>query len=351
MARLARSEVFDPEETAIVHVVQRCVRRCWLLGDDPVSGKNYDHRKRWLEGCLQRFAGCFGIDLLCFSILSNHFHLILRSRPDVVASWDDTQVARRWLMICPLRKDADGTPREPTESELDTIRNNPDRLATIRRRLSDISWWMRLLCQPLAAMANREEDQQGRFWQGRFRGVRLCDEAALLACAAYVDLNLIRAGLAETLETSNFTSIQRRIESLPNQRRTPAAPPPDRFLAPVEFDEHRHGIEPVPSALPYRASDEGFLPISVTQYIQLLDWTARQVVRGKPGATPADLPDVLERLGVSSTAWCGLIRDFGRIFSLVAGLPETLKKQRGRRTQRPFHTRRRFHELFTTTAI
>ena len=64
----------------------RVVRRCFLLGNDPVTGKNYDHRKVWIEQQLQRLAANFGIDLLCFSILSNHFHLILRSRPDVVVS-------------------------------------------------------------------------------------------------------------------------------------------------------------------------------------------------------------------------------------------------------------------------
>ena len=69
MARTARSEVLDPFEVAIAHVIQRCVRRCYLMGNDPVSGKNYDHRKQWLEDRLQRFAAYFGIDLLGFSIL------------------------------------------------------------------------------------------------------------------------------------------------------------------------------------------------------------------------------------------------------------------------------------------
>ncbi len=54
---------------------------------------------------LARLAAQFGIDLLCQAILSNHFHLVLRSRPDVVAAWEDAEVARRWLMLCPLRKD------------------------------------------------------------------------------------------------------------------------------------------------------------------------------------------------------------------------------------------------------
>ena len=143
MARLARMEVFAPDEIAIVHVMNRVVRRCFLLGTDPVTGKNFDHRKEWIEQQLQRLAACFGIDLLAFSILSNHFHLILRSRPDVVSAWDDREVARRWLMLCPLRKEPDGSAAEPNSMELNSIANDPQKLKTIRLRLSDIGWWMR----------------------------------------------------------------------------------------------------------------------------------------------------------------------------------------------------------------
>jgi hypothetical protein len=268
----------------------------------------------------------------------------------VVALWDDTEVARRWLGICPLRKDGEGNPLEPSDFELNTIRNNPQRLAVVRRRLSNISWWMRLLCQPLAAMANKEEDQQGRFWQGRYRAVRLCDEAAVLACAAYVDLNPIRAALAETLETSDFTSVKRRIESLSGEGTQPAETASDRFLAPVEMDPRRDPTGPAVSASPYRASDKGFVSINTLEYIQLLDWTARQIVAGKRGTTPAEAPDVLERLGLNARQWTGLVRDFGRLFSLVAGLPETVAGQRTRRTQRPFHATRGFRGLFAPKA-
>jgi hypothetical protein len=139
MARLTRAELFAPDEIAIVHVVSRVVRRCFLLGDDPLTGRNYDHRKQWIEGDLERLAGGFAIDLLCFSVLSNHLHLILRSRPDVVATWDDTQVARHWLWLCPLRKQEDGSPAEPSECEFNSIRQDPDRLAEIRSRLSETS--------------------------------------------------------------------------------------------------------------------------------------------------------------------------------------------------------------------
>lgn len=218
MARMARAELFAPDEVAIVHVMNRVVRRCFLLEDDPVTGKNFDHRKVWIEQYLQQFAACFGIDLLGFAIMANHFHLILRPRPDVVATWSDTEVARRWLMLCPIRKDKDGQAEETNQFELNSICNDRHKLETILLRLSDIGWWMRLLCQHTAVRANREDKEVGKFWQSRFRAVRLLDEAAIMACAAYVDLNPIRAKVAKTLETSDFTSVQRRIQSLPGDR-------------------------------------------------------------------------------------------------------------------------------------
>lgn len=225
-------------------------------------------------------------------------------------------------------------------------------------------------------LANKQENISGRFWQGRFRTVRLCDETALLACAAYVDLNPIRAALAETLETSNFTSVQRRIQSLhfdqlndpdvvlrdqsvekldqfQNDRQSKMPRPsvrPDRFLSPITIDELRDALGSNPSQSPYRASDKGFLSMSSRQYLQLLDWTARQVVRGKPGVTPADTPEVLNRLGIESDDWCTMVRDFGRLFYLVAGTPRTLAGERSRISKRPFHIPRRIGVSLTSTS-
>jgi hypothetical protein len=71
---------------------------------------------------------------------------------------------------------------------LNAIRNDPDRLKLIRSRLSDLSWWMRLLCQQIAVRANHEDSETGRFFSSRDKAVRLLDEAAILACAAYVDI-------------------------------------------------------------------------------------------------------------------------------------------------------------------
>jgi len=89
----------------------------------------------------------------------------------------------------PKRKKPDKSPETPNEFELNSIRNDPDKLVTIRIGLSDVAWWMRLLCQNIGTRANHDDKEVGKFFQGRYRAVRILDEATLLACSAYVDLN------------------------------------------------------------------------------------------------------------------------------------------------------------------
>jgi hypothetical protein len=364
MARMCRAEVFDPGEVAVGHVFSRTVRRCFLMGDDPISGKNFDHRKRWIEEYLQQFAANFGIDLLCFSLLSNHFHLILRSRPDVVATWSDEEVARRWMMLCPNHRKADGSPMEPTQPEINSIAGCPIKREEIRRRLSDLSWWMRLLCQRVAMRANREDEEHGRFFQDRYKATRLTDEASLLACAAYVDLNPIRAAMCERLEDSDFTSAQRRIEAAQeevheatadestSERSEPIAKlrhRRDSFLSPVSIDELLDPIGPCASDTQDRCSDKGFLAMSVADYLELLDWTGRQAASGKRGKTPAVVAPILQRLGLDQASWYELVSDFGKLFCTVAGSPESVDSMRSHGTHRRYHLRRRARELFAVS--
>ena len=94
------------------------------------------------------------------------------------------------------------------------ITANPEKLAERRKRLANLSWFMRCLCEKIAREANDEDGSSGRFWAGRFKSVALLDEAAILACSVYVDLNPIRADLATTPEESPFTSGRDRIQSI-----------------------------------------------------------------------------------------------------------------------------------------
>ncbi|MFN5433892.1 MAG: transposase [Planctomyces sp.] len=356
MARLARVEIFAADEVAVVHVMNRTVRRCFLLGYDPVSGRNYDHRKVWIDEQLVHQARHFGIDLLCQAIMSNHLHLVLRSRPDVVQEWSDEEVARRWLMLCPERRDEDRRPMEPTEFEINRIVNNKGKLASLRSRLSDISWWMRLLCQHIAQRANREDGEVGKFWQARYRAVRLLDEIAILSCAAYVDLNPIRAAMAQTISKSDFTSAQKRSRGLALQSQKDIQPEPAlpdglsgttpaavrtchvaavdlrsaQHLAPVELNERNGQPGPDGNRDGVRCSNKGFLPMSTAQYLSLLEWTTRQQRVTEACRKPKQIRRLFKRLGISAKVWSELVRNFGRLFSIVAGKPAVVDSHRSR---------------------
>src|SRR5262249_4975151 len=141
-----------------------------------------------------------------YAVLSNHLHVILRTRPDVVQGWSDAQVAERWLRLCPLRRNPDGSAAKPEEREIQALVADAPLCAERRSRLGNLSWFMACLAQHVARRANKEDLCRGRFWEGRFRCQLLLDDAALLACSVYVDLNPIRAGVAATPEESEFTS-------------------------------------------------------------------------------------------------------------------------------------------------
>jgi hypothetical protein len=90
--------------------------------------------------------------------------------------------------------------------------------------------------------------------------------------------------------------------------------------------------------------------MSVTDYLELLDWTARQIVPGKQGSTPSGIPPILERLRLTPATWCELARDFGRLFSTVAGHPAVVDGARSHRSRRRFHLSARIRELYSGTA-
>ena len=94
MPAYARKEIVDETVVGIYHCVSRCVRRAFLCGIDRYTGKNFDHRKGWMQERLEELAAIFAVDVLGFSVMSNHIHVLLRNRPDVAESWSDEEVAR-----------------------------------------------------------------------------------------------------------------------------------------------------------------------------------------------------------------------------------------------------------------
>ena len=136
---------------------------------------------------------------------------------------------------------------------------------------------------------------------------------------AYVDLNPIRAGLAATPEKSDFMSAQERMADLKSadEVSTPYSKdvrtehgPRAGLLAPVELEPKRKRAREKCSGR--RASNKGCVFMTLAEYLQLLDWTGRQLKPGKRGAIPKNAPPILDRLDLSVELWLHAVEQFGK---------------------------------------
>ena len=315
-----RSRYVKDGEEGLYHCVSRCVRRAFLCGSDAFTGRDFSHRKPLIVDRLRYLATIFAIEVCAYAIMENHYHSILRTRPDIVATWPDREVAIRWLTLFPKRLPQNASPSTPTEEQIRALLDQPQRIVELRKRLSSLSWFMGRLNEHIARVANKEDDVKGRFWEGRFKCRALLDDAAIAAGMVYVDLNSIRAGLARTPEGSDFTSIQERIHVRQKQFRSPS-PAPDNHTSTT--DALPDSSSPSVSWLCPISSDSqprGILAMTEIEYFDLVDSSGRMIRSDKPGAIDADLAPILQRIGANTDAWMDTISRFERKFCLAAGL-------------------------------
>ena len=304
-----RKTLVSLDDTPYYHCISRCVRRAFLCGEDHQSGRSFEHRRGWIEQRLFDLSHCFAIDLCAYAIMSNHTHLVLFVDSEQALAWSDREVIERWHGLftgLPLsQRYLQGDRLSSAE-----IKRLEEITAQWRERLMSISWFMRCLNEHIARLANAEDHCTGRFWEGRFKCQALLDEAALAACLAYVDLNPVRAGLAETPETSDHTAVQRRIRALFNA--TDEVPPQPPELMPFVGNPRQD----IPKGLAFRLED----------YLSLVDWTGRQLRKDKPGSISEALPPILQRLAIDSDAWLSLTKEFEMHFNTLVGRPEDIQR-------------------------
>ncbi|RPJ12853.1 MAG: transposase [Deltaproteobacteria bacterium] len=332
---LPRSSYVKDGVEGVYHCFSRCVRRAFLCGFDPVTQRDFSHRKSWIVDRLQQLAATFAIEVCAYAVMDTHHHSILRTRPDIVATWSDTEVATRWLTLFPHHAGRKGGP--PDDQQISALALCSDRIAVLRIRLSSVSWFMGRLNEFIARAANKEDNVKGRFWESRFKCLKLLDHAAIAACMVYVDLNPIRAGLSATPEDSNFTSIQLRIRAWYNETMTPASVPREPN---IPSDSPCGNLpQSAPSACwlcPIQSDFQtrGILHMTPSEYFTLVDESGRMLRSDKRGAIDPTLAPILLRIGANPQAWLDTVSCFRSRFRLAAGLLSSLRSfadQLGRR--------------------
>ena len=303
-----RKSLINLSDTSYYHCVSRCVRRAYLCGEDNQTGRSYEHRRQWVEDRLLYLAEVFCVDVCAYAVMSNHTHVVLRINKQKADSLSVKEIIRRWHrlykgMLLSQRYIDPVQSTTLSEAEIQTVHS----LAKIyRKRLYDISWFMRLLNEYIARRANKEDECTGHFWEGRFKSQALLDETSLAACMAYVDLNPVRACLANTPESSAHTSIQKRINAA-KLNRQPAQ------LLPFTGNP----CNTMPDGLPFQLQD----------YIELVELSGRYLHPNKKGRIDDSASPILTRVGLAHTDWNKMVTGIETTFKSSVSFEQFIRKR------------------------
>ncbi|MEA3405036.1 MAG: transposase [Pseudomonadota bacterium] len=310
----ARVDQIVLSETPWYHVVNRCVRRAFLCGVDDISGQNYEHRREWIEQRIMQLASVFTIDIASFAIMNNHYHIVLRVDKAKADALSVDEVLNLWTQLFAGNPLVQRYLENPAGADTSMLESVNEFAEVYRERLYDISWFMRVLNESIARMANKEDGVKGRFWEGRFKSQALLDEQAVISVMAYVDLNPVRAGMANGLTDSDYTSIQRRVEGRYEEACLPGDKPSMSLVMGLQVDQDYKGDELAQvflerlSKIPFSGLmqfaidtvEANIIPFSKEDYFEFVDYLGRAVHPNKRGVISEEVPTIMEVLNLST---------------------------------------------------
>jgi len=306
---IARKHIVDNQTAGFYHCTNRCVRRTFLCGVDEISGNNYSHRKDWLERRMFELCEMFSVEIYAYAVMDNHYHMVLYLEPLAPLKWSKEEIAERWLCAYSGKLT---DPKYATQRELkkQAIIADKDKIELYRERLGSLSWFMSRLNEPLAKQSNKEENCTGSFWEGRYSAQALLDEAAVLSCMAYVDLNPVRAKITEKLEESKNTSIKKRLEET-------------KTVSPQDVQAT---LDSAVSAITNQFNGKK-LAISLKDYIALVEWTGQNIVYPNKAAMPKNISSSLKQLNLQQNHWLKQLENFEQHYCHVVGSIELIQQK------------------------
>ena len=193
--RNARIKASTATGASIYHVMTRTVNGEFLF-DDPA--------KETLRKQLWQIADYCGVQVLTYTILSNHFHILVRVPQ--ASPVGDVELLRRYAILYP----------KPTRFQVARLEvvaawlKSGDPQGELWRKqqlalMGDVSQFMKLLKQRFSVWFNRTHNRYGTLWAERFKSVLVEPKDKVLeTMAAYIDLNSVRAGLVSDPKDYRF---------------------------------------------------------------------------------------------------------------------------------------------------
>ena len=311
MPRILRSRLVNPDVAGCWHVTSRCAREIRLLDgpdDDAAAARGVGGppeepvglRKELMLRRIGLLTRVFCIEVLSFSMMGNHLHAAIRSHPEDGRGWSDAEVVRRWLLLHPLR-DRRGV-YEPREGEVEALVADTGFVERTRRKLMDLSQFMKEWKQHIAVEVNRLEGRGGPVWAGRFKSKPIVDHerGQLVRTMIYIDLNPLAAGLCDLPEDGLHTSLSARLgrEAVPTDADgRPTRATSSDWLTPFDGDEVKDqslgsAFGPSPARPTARVVLAG---LTLPRYLRILDRLSRLIREGK-ASLDAFAADIFERL-------------------------------------------------------
>lgn len=176
------------------HIISRVVERRHALG--ALEKEKF----RTLMRMYEKFSGC---RITAYCLMDNHFHLLVEVPPMAETGLSDEDLLHRLsalysaAFVAQVAKElADArSASTPLDSE------NPTAIEEIHNRFTyrmhDLGELMKGLLQRYTQWHNRTHSRTGRLWKDRFKSIIVEDGVAAKTIAAYIDLNPVRAGIAE----------------------------------------------------------------------------------------------------------------------------------------------------------
>jgi hypothetical protein len=155
-----RSQQISLSDTKFYHICSRTVRKAFLCGVDKETGVSFEHRRDWIKKRLFQLTQVFAIDICAHAVMHNHLHIVLHVDSEQVKNWSTAEVLTRWHQLFKgtllTQKYQNNQPLD--KFQLAMVKSTAD---VYKKRLIDISWFMRSLKESIARQANKEDNCTG----------------------------------------------------------------------------------------------------------------------------------------------------------------------------------------------